>query len=164
MDQELVIRPAEPKDIPTAEAIAIAAWTPYFAYRREVLGEACFAAAHADWRADKAAQIRSNLQGEQGCRAYVATIDDTVVGFVTFVVDATTGIAEIGNNAVHPDWQSQGIGTRLYTFVLNRMRALGMRYARVQTGGDPAHAPARHAYEKVGFDKPLPHVEYYQAL
>jgi len=48
-------------------------------------------------------------------------------------------------------------------YVLEQMRAQGMNYAEVSTGGDSLHVPARHAYEKVGF-VPLPLFRYYKTL
>jgi len=52
----------------------------------------------------------------------------------------------------------------MYAAALERMRAQGMRYARVRTGLDEAHAPARRAYTKAGFDIAIPSVEYYRSL
>ena len=164
MNQEITIRDAQPEDIPDIEAIAGAAWEPYFAYRRQVLGESAFHAEHRRWQEDKARQVRSNARGERGCRAFVAQVDERVVGFVTYFVNATTRVAEIGNNAVLPGWQGHGIGTRMYAFVLERMRQEGIRFAKVHTGGDPAHAPARAAYERVGFGKAIERVEYHLDL
>ena len=83
---------------------------------------------------------------------------------MTYFANKKTRVAEIGNNAVHPDWQSHGIGTRMYAYVLEMMRQGGMRFAKVRTGGDPAHAPARTAYERVGFSKRIEHVEYHMEL
>ena len=37
-------------------------------------------------------------------------------------------------------------------------------YARHPEGLDDAHIPARRAYEAVGFDRPVPGVEYWQDL
>jgi hypothetical protein len=39
-----------------------------------------------------------------------------------------------------------------------------MRFAKVHTGLDPSHAPARRAYEKAGFTTQLPTVDYYRKL
>ena len=65
---------------------------------------------------------------------------------------------------VHPDWQGRGIAPRLYEYVFERLRERGMRYVKVHTGGDPAHAPARRAYQKAGFEIALPQVDYYREL
>ncbi len=94
----------------------------------------------------------------------VVTLNEKIVGFVSFELDGDTGIGEIGLNAVHPDHASRGIGTRMYQHVLARMKESGMRLATVSTGGDPSHAPARRAYEKAGFGSVLPSVVMYQRL
>ena len=44
------------------------------------------------------------------------------------------------------------------------MRAAGMTFCKVATGLDDAHAPARRAYEKAGFDKSVPSITYYRTL
>ena len=46
-------------------------------------------------------------------------------------------------------------------FVLVKMKEAGMKGAIVTTGGDEAHAPARRAYEKVGFAGAVPSFEYH---
>jgi GNAT superfamily N-acetyltransferase len=96
--------------------------------------------------------------------ALVATAGEEVVGFVTFRCDQERRVGRVGNNAVDPGFQGRGIAPRLYAHVLDRMRALGMKAAMVQTGGDPSHAPARRAYEKAGFTARVTWVDYYQGL
>jgi ribosomal protein S18 acetylase RimI-like enzyme len=41
--------------------------------------------------------------------------------------NAETKVGEIGLNAVHPTAQGRGVGQRLYTAALDRMRAEGSR-------------------------------------
>ena len=161
---EVVIREVRPEDVETAAAIAVAAWERSYACYREVMGEEIFRTLYPDWRARKAEQVRRGCAADGGVHARVAEIDGRVVGFVTFHVDAGSGVGEIGNNAVHPDSQGQGIAQRMYAHVFEAMRALGVRVVKVQTGGDPGHARARRAYEKAGFDVQLPSVTYYRTL
>jgi hypothetical protein len=52
----------------------------------------------------------------------------------------------------------------MYRHVLEHFRSQGLRFACLNTGLDPAHAPARRAYEAVGFDRQVPVVEYWQDL
>ena len=73
-------------------------------------------------------------------------------------------IGEIGNNAVHPDWRQKGIAQQLYAAALQHFRDQGMRFARVQTGMDGAHAPARRAYERAGFDIHHEDITYHMKL
>jgi len=86
------------------------------------------------------------------------------VGFATYYVDRGRGIAEIGNNAVEPSCRGQGIGPLMYEYIFEQLRRRGARYVTVHTGGDPAHAPARRAYEKAGFDVQLSEVAYLRKL
>jgi len=163
---ELVIRPVAPGDVAEVERIAVAAWEPVFAGFREALGEEMFAGVRGDWRKEKARQVRSACR-DRPDQAFVAEDAESgrVAGFVTFhVTERPSRIGEIGNNAVHPDFQGRGIATRLYGHVLERMREIGCRYAKVSTGGDEAHAPARRAYEKAGFSVMISHVDYWREL
>lgn len=164
MPDDLVIRDLEPADVEAAVEIAVAAWEPVYDSYRRTMGEELFAAAHPDWRAEKAGQIRSACEPRDQAGACVAEVAGRVVGFVTFYAFPGTGIGEIGNNAVRPDFQNRGIATRMYAHACRRLRELGMRFAAVGTGGDPVHAPARRAYEKAGFSIRLPGVKYYRKL
>ena len=82
----------------------------------------------------------------------------------TMFIDPERCIGTILNNAVDPAAQGQGVGTAMYERVLTLFRDAGMEYARVHTGLDEGHAPARRAYEKAGFDLSIPDVTYYQKL
>jgi ribosomal protein S18 acetylase RimI-like enzyme len=168
--RKIVVRPLSLPDVEVVVEIAVAAWQPIFAFYRRTMGDSLFAAAHPDWRREKARQVRHACAPDSP--AIVAVAEQLphdgeasrVVGFVTCYADPSTGIGEIGNNAVHPDCQGQGIAQRLYAYAFERLRECGMRYVKVGTGGDPAHAPARRAYQKAGFDVSLPHIEYYRDL
>jgi hypothetical protein len=52
----------------------------------------------------------------------------------------------------------------MYRHVLQHFRDLGLRFAHVDTGLDPAHDAARRAYAAVGFDREVPTIEYWQDL
>lgn len=168
--KEMVVHPLSPADVEDVVAIAVAAWQPIFAFYRRTMGDDLFATAHPDWRQEKARQVRrACLPGSSALVAVAELLADgeqpaRVVGFVTCYANSETGIGEIGNNAVHPAWQGEGIAPRLYEWAFERMRERGMRYVKVSTGGDPAHAPARRAYQKAGFDIALSAVEYYREL
>ena len=65
------------------------------------------------------------------------------------------GVAEIGNKAIAPKFHGSGLGTEIYRFVLELMRSSEKKYAIVTTRNDDAYAPAKRAYETVGFLAPL---------
>ena len=146
------------------QEIAVRAWEPIFEGFRDRMGEELFALCWPDgWEDGKAQQIALQFQHHsEWC--LVAEIDGRIVGFITFRLDPQTRIAEIGNNAVDPDCQGQGLGAAQYRHVLPLFREAGMVYAKVHTGLDEAHAPARAAYQKVGFELTNPTGDYYCKL
>jgi ribosomal protein S18 acetylase RimI-like enzyme len=161
---ETAIREYRSSDIDAMVEIAIAAWTPIFANYRLLMGDDLFLTAFPDWQREKARQVRTACSPTSTAMVYVAEQDARVIGFITFYANDGTGIGEIGNNAVHPDHQGFGIGARMYEHAFARLRERGMRFVKVSTGGDVAHAPARKAYEKAGFCIQLPGVDYYRSL
>jgi GNAT superfamily N-acetyltransferase len=166
----IIIRPAHDDDVERCQDIALRAWEPINELRHVLLGELLWDRVCADWKARKAAEIAKAFGLEP--RRVLIAVDrdasqgnpDVVVGFATYKCDEASRIGEIGNNAVDPRWQRQGIATRLHTEVLARFRQEGMRVASVSTGLDEAHAPARAAYKKVGLTVPLDSVVLYRLL
>ncbi len=159
------IRPFDPKEEDRLVEIAQKAWAPVFEFYRETMGEDLFNRVHPDWKSDKAQQIRSACRsGNEDLHVYVTERDGEIAGFVTLTIDRERSSAEIGNNAVDPEYQGNGIGSNQYLYCIDFARSLGMSYIKVWTGQDWAHAPARRAYEKAGFAVGLPVVQYFQKL
>ncbi|MBT3994234.1 MAG: GNAT family N-acetyltransferase [Chloroflexi bacterium] len=155
------IRSFRPTDLEPIIEITVAAWQPIFASTREIVGEELFEIVHADPNARKREQVSKACQADDPRQVWIAESDSEIVGFITVNMDHDRKVAEIGNNAVSPAHHHKGIGARMYEFVLGQMKQAGMKAAIVTTGGDEAHAPARSAYEKVGFSGPVPSVEYH---
>jgi GNAT superfamily N-acetyltransferase len=164
MDEGIHMREATSADVETVVEIALAAWAPIFAHYREMLGPELYTLESPDPLRRKEDEIRRAFDPDTRTHVYVAEKAGGVVAFVTFFIDPERRIGRIGNNAVRPEFQGMGLGPRMYQFVFDRMREMGMLYAKVITGGDPAHAPARRAYEKVGFHIQRPHLEYFRKL
>ena len=57
-----------------------------------------------------------------------------------------------------------GIAKKLYDAVFERLCDAGCEVVRVGTGLDDAHAPARRAYEKAGFEASLSSIVYYKKI
>lgn len=90
--------------------------------------------------------------------------DDRPVGFVAIWLNAYhPRMGAVDMIAVDPAYQRQGIGRELMRVAADHMRAAGMDIAVVETGGDPGHAPARAAYEAVGY-RLLPIARYFTLL
>jgi len=160
---EILFRPVEPADVELICEIAVKAWQPIFASYRRLLGDELFEALHTGWEARKADQVRQAALHRSDC-VYVTEVDGEVVGFSTFLLDEKTRLGTLGNNAVDPKCQARGVGSFQHEQAMERMRQRGMRFAKVTTGLDEGHAPARRSYEKVGFDRSTPDVTYYRHL
>ena len=91
--------------------------------------------------------VRDLLQDANNVTSLVAEIEGQVVGHVLFTRCATEKgdaiVALLAPLAVAPQWQRQGIGSRLVREGLERMRAAGAAFVCVL--GDPAY------YGRLGF-------------
>jgi ribosomal protein S18 acetylase RimI-like enzyme len=157
------VRPARSDDAVACAALAVVAWQRVHDAFASMLSDELHDFLFTGWQAAKARDV-ARVVGDQPGRALVAVADEQIVGFVTFRLDEARQVGEIGNNAVDPQWQGRGIATTLYRAVLELMREGGMRVAKVTTGLDEGHAPARASYGKVGFAVGTPSITYYQRL
>jgi ribosomal protein S18 acetylase RimI-like enzyme len=185
-ERSFTIRAARAEDRPRCQEIAVDAWRPIYAARREQLGDGLFGQLFGEWEAQKAGQIAGAFRQHPdwilvACLApppapvspvsRAAPVSPEgpaeggpLVGFVTYQLDEAALAGTIGNNAVDPRWQGRGIATALYRQTLEVFRQAGMRVARVTTGLDPAHSPARAAYRRAGFEHEVPSVTLYREL
>lgn len=157
------VRTATPADADACAALAVSAWQRVHDSYTAILGPALHEQLFSGWQDAKARAVFRTVHDHPE-RALVAVSGQTVIGFVTFHIDAERRVGEIGNNAVDPASQGQGIATALYQAVFTAFRDAGMRVARVTTGLDEGHAPARAAYTKAGFRLGLPSITYYREL
>jgi predicted kinase/GNAT superfamily N-acetyltransferase len=157
------IRPYLDRDWDAVLEICILAFTPVHESFERLLGTELFALVYPDWKTSNREYLRSLTNSGARERFLVAEQNGITVGFIHYEVESTKQAGTIGINAVHPAHQSKGIGSLMYSHVLQTMRAQGMMYVRVDTGGDPSHAAARRAYEKAGF-LPIPVLHYFRSL
>lgn len=163
MRDDTVIRRARPEDAERCGEIAVSAWNDIFESWREVLGDALWERIYGDWEPRKRASVICQIR-DYARMAIVSELDGEVVGFLTWRLHRDRGVGEISNNAVDPAFQQRGIGSAQVRWALDYFRAEGMSAARVLTGGDRGHAPARAMYRKAGFDRELPCLEYFLEL
>ena len=163
----VTLRQARDEDLPQVDRITVICYTPIYESYVAMLGEECYEVVRHDpeltWEERKTGQVQ-RLYAEHPDWLWVLERAGEVFGFVTFYLFPAQGYGHIDNNGVHPDHAGQGWGKFMYQYVLNYFREQGLRYAHVDTGLDPAHIPARRAYEGVGFDRQVPGVEYWQDL
>ena len=162
MDQA-IIRSARDDDLEKIREIAVAAWKPIYVSFRKLIGEEIFDSVYSQWQKDKADQV-SNHYKQYPETTLVTEYNGEVIGFITYNLFNQKKLGVIGNNAIKPEFQGRGFGTKQYQKVLEIFRENGMLYAEVTTGSDESHAPARSAYEKVGVEHKIHSVRYYRKL
>jgi ribosomal protein S18 acetylase RimI-like enzyme len=159
----VMIRQARTEDVARIKEIAVLAWSPIYVLREHLMGRQLFHMLHPDWKTVKSSEVESHFK-KYPQWTIVLEEDDKVVGFLTYFLDQGKKIGEIGNNAIHPDYQGRGLGEIMYREAIKRFRDSGMLYAKVGTQLDDAHIPARAAYEKLGFRPITRSVIYYMKL
>mgnify|MGYP003445089439 CR=1 FL=1 len=158
------IRLFEPRDFKRVHDICVRAFTPiHEGFEREV-GPEIFANQYIGWQGRYVDDLTRLTNAAPATLVHVIEDAGVIVGFVTTVVDDKTKAGEIGLNAVDPDYQGRGVGKRMYAFALQNLKDRGAVIAYVGTGADEAHAPARAAYEAIGFDKAIPSIHYFRKL
>lgn len=158
------IRRATGGDMDRVGQIARQAWGRIHDSFEKIMGKEMHDALCANWEEQKEAQVRGHFERTPEWGRVVEDAAGQVVAFITFRVDREKSLGTIGNNAVAPEAQGRGIGTKMYAYVLDLFREEGLKYASVSTGMDEGHAPARRAYEKAGFDIARTDVTYYKYL
>lgn len=158
-----MIRFCQESDLERVCEIAKKAWTKIFDYLEGAYGKELYNTVNPDCRNSKTPWVHSFF-AEHPDWLYVAERNGQVVGFIGIMINPRTKTGTITNNAVDPDCGEKGVGQEMYKAVLERFRAEGLRAAMVTTGGDPAHAPARRAYERAGFKLKTEQVFYIMDL
>ena len=156
------IRAFVPTDLPVIVDIGNRAWCEIKKMTRDALGDKL--ADRFNPEGDNVTKGREieHFAAETPENIFICEENGRIVGFITFVMSGGVGI--IGNNAVDPECGLKGIGQQMYRAVLEHFRKCGLKSARVTTGLDYAHAPARRAYERAGFARKLESVTYYLDL
>lgn len=158
------IRAFHPEDGATLEEIRKRAFAPIFDSWRTLLGPDIFNRQYADADKKQAEYLESLFEQMPGRELYVLEHEGQIVGFLSLSIDEDGQGGEIDLNAIDLGHQALGFGSAMYSFAINRLRDRGVTLARVGTGLDASHAPARRAYERAGFLVGVPYVTLFQQL
>jgi GNAT superfamily N-acetyltransferase len=143
--------------------LAIRAWEPVFPLVKSTVSPFVYDAFYPDgWRARQYADLEAVLNDESEY-IDVAVVGSEPVGWVCTKMHPEDSMSEVYVIAVDPSRQREGIARALMDHSFARGRKAGMRMVMVETGDDPGHAPARAAYETVGFER-WPVARYFKDL
>jgi GNAT superfamily N-acetyltransferase len=165
---ELGVKPKliEPYDESRLDAIvrlSLRAWEPVFKSLQEALAPAVFRAFYRDdWRTVQQRAVEA-VCADENTHVWVASEQSATAGFVGVKLHPGDRMGEIYMIAVDPDFQRRSIATGLMRHSVAWLKDIGMSIVMVETGGDPGHAPARRAYEAVGF-RLFPVARYFKDL
>ncbi len=161
MNNEITFRLATEADLEPIVAIAIAEYSAIYDSICDQLGEELFDICIGDPKVARREQAVYNISTNT---CYVSEMNGQIVGFIHYMYDEKKRVGMISNNAVSSQYRGHGIGGKQYQFVFDKLRALGALAVSVTTGLDDAHAPARRAYEKAGFEKNTQSITYRMKL
>lgn len=157
------IEPYDANQLEVIVHLSLRAWTPVFDSLQKVLNADVYQSFYPDsWRVSQQKAVEGVCLDED-TNVWVAIDNGSTVGFVAVKLHQEDSMGEIYMVAVDPDFQGQGIGSALIKFALDWMTNAGMSIAMVETAGDAGHAPARHTYEKAGFEL-FPVARYFKKL
>jgi len=155
------IRPYQEADLESVMQIVEIAWAPIYAGYREAMGDELYFAFYPDWKARK----RSYMEKHLAKGTTFVTLDGArIIAFCSYNHEPGAVTGEVADNGVHSDYLGRGIGSAQNRWIMATLQELGVKYVRVHTGLDDAHAGARRAYEAAGFDHSVPSVIYYRKL
>lgn len=158
----ITLREAQLSDIEALQDLTEQAFEPVFISFQQLLGATIFDHLYPDWRKIQR-DLVTTFYNDDNMQVWIATVAHTPAGLIVWHLNSDEKTGTVEFLVVHPDYQQQGIATRLNELALIEMRAAGMELAFVGTGGDESHAPARHAYEKMGYTA-LPQILYFKSL
>jgi len=159
-DGERLIRPVRFDDIPEILEITKQAFGPVSTdrMRQDFFGEKL---GGKEWHEYKNREVESSLKSNIYA-AVACEVNGRIVGYATFFYDAERGIANVGNNAVYPEYQGRGIGKAMQAEIKRRMLEDGYSKFAVNTlSNDIA---AQKIYEKLGYKKYIANFFYLNKL
>lgn len=167
MEEKIVIRNATPADEKRIAEIATQQWTAINENYKKLIGDDLYRIFYGTVEGrvkDVLASLSSLLSNPE--RFIVTEVDGVVAGFATYRTENVGGVLAgvIGRNAMDNNYKGRGIAGKQYAILFERMKKDGCVCAKVHTGMDEMHAPARRAYEKAGFSGNLPDINYFRTL
>lgn len=143
--------------------LSIRAWEPVFPLVKAEVSPFVYQAFYPEgWRTRQRADLAEVLDKEPDT-VDVALDGERPVGCASTRLHPEDNMGEVYVIVVDPDYQQRGVGRALMEHSLELARLAGMTMVMVETGDDSGHAPARAAYESIGFER-WPVARYFKDL
>jgi ribosomal protein S18 acetylase RimI-like enzyme len=145
------IRDYQPEDKERLIELTLRAWKPVFEGLEKSMSPDIYEVFVPDWEAQQIQSVNLVCDSED-IDVIVAEKENTVLGFSCTKYHPRDFLGEIYMIGVDPKFQKAGVGKTLIENSINIIKSKGFSLVMVETGGDPGHAPARQAYEAMGFE------------
>lgn len=157
MDNQLSLQLASVDDFRELDAIREDAFEPIFDSFKRILGSTIYenAQRHED---EQQKYLLADMLQYNDWKVFKATDQTNIMGFCSIRFYNAGLCAELGLNAVSPEFQNRGVAQYMYGELERIAREQGVNVLTVATGGDPAHANAVMAYQRAGFDVSIPSI------
>ncbi|MDB5388702.1 MAG: GCN5-related N-acetyltransferase [Planctomycetaceae bacterium] len=156
---EFLIRPYRPDDLPMLKEIMVEAFD---GVSIDQSIEHVFGIVNGhDWKWRKARHLDDDVRRDSA-GIFVAEHQARVIGFISSWMDHETGIGQIPNISLRPEFRGQGLGRQLLEIVLDRFRQAGLTHAKIETLAQ--NAVGNHLYRAVGFQEVARQVHFVAEL
>jgi len=151
----MLIRPFLEADVQTIVELTVETFRPFYEDDlRQMMGETLLAHHHSQWEQDYRVDVPTLHNPAVGHYVAVAEIDGAIAGYVSWRPDELAGSSRVHILAVSSLHRRRQVGRNLCLHAIARMKADGIEFVGVGTGGeDNFHAPARALYASLGLTR-----------
>jgi ribosomal protein S18 acetylase RimI-like enzyme len=158
------VRPFVDSDLQALIELTIETFRPFYErYVRPLLGDEIFQHQHGQWEQDYRDEVPTLHNPAAGRHVAVAQTDAAIGGYISWKRDERPHSGQIYLLAVSPSHRRRKLGRRLCLHAIRQMKADGVEFVGIGTGGDAFHAAARALYESLGFIK-IPTAAYLKRI
>jgi GNAT superfamily N-acetyltransferase len=158
------ILPYESAHLEAVVDVALRAWDPVFPLLAQEIPDYVYNTFYPDgWEPRQRVDVTNLCKGDGATQLWVAVDATQVIGFIGLRIHLRDRMGEVYILAVDPTHQQAGVGRSLLNFAIDWFRNQKLALVMVETGADEGHAPARAAYESVGFHR-YPIARYFRKL
>jgi len=161
-DNIVIRRPQNEAEIRRMAEMSVEVWQPIWDSTYKMLGHDIFHSI-GDRRLNRYNET-CNMCSDGRTNAYLMLVGDDIAAYCSWRVENAPGgkYGAVLQNGVSSAFKGRGLGLVMQNCIVHDMLGTGLKYARVTTGLDDGHIPARKTYERSGFCRSIPFCSYYK--